>query len=178
VFTVPRSTPEINGSEGKNIETNVVREDVRGSGDCRRSQGYFTVAIRRVENLKLLTGALGYRLFEPLVAHTVTTADEYLINAARGANARGILTNDGMVVRGGSEAAISVVPSTPEAIVSLRERLIQQGVIVSENSKFVFSRDHLFASPSTAAAVVMGRNANGRIEWKDAQGRTIKDNEE
>jgi hypothetical protein len=25
-----------------------------------------------------------------------------------------------------------------------------------------------------AAAVVLGRSANGRVEWKDAQGRTLK----
>ena len=31
-----------------------------------------------------------------------------------------------------------------------------------------------FSSPSTAAAVVLGRSANGRIEWKDAHGRTVK----
>ena len=27
---------------------------------------------------------------------------------------------------------------------------------------------------TTAAAVVLGRSANGRIEWKDGQGRTLK----
>ncbi len=31
-----------------------------------------------------------------------------------------------------------------------------------------------FSSPSTAACVVLGRNANGRMEWKDAQGRALK----
>jgi hypothetical protein len=28
---------------------------------------------------------------------------------------------------------------------------------------------------STAAAVVLGRSANGRVEWKDAKGRTLKE---
>jgi hypothetical protein len=37
-----------------------------------------------------------------------------------------------------------------------------------------FTQDYSFSSPSTAAAVVLGRSANGRIEWKDAQGRTLK----
>lgn len=130
------------------------------------------------ENLKLLTGALGYKLFEPLVTPTANTTDEYSISAARGANARAILTNDGMVIRAGSEAATSVVPSTPESIINIRDKLIDDGVIVTDNSRMVFARDHLFSSPSTAAAVVLGRSANGRIEWKDSQGRTIKENEE
>jgi Domain of unknown function (DUF4357) len=33
----------------------------------------------------------------------------------------------------------------------------------------------VFSSPSAAATVVLGRSANGRIEWKDAQGRTLKE---
>ena len=37
----------------------------------------------------------------------------------------------------------------------------------------VFTRDHLFASPSMAAMAVMGRSANGWIEWENPQGRTL-----
>jgi hypothetical protein len=37
-----------------------------------------------------------------------------------------------------------------------------------------FSQDYVFSSPSTAAAVVLGRSANGRVEWKDSQGRMLK----
>jgi hypothetical protein len=36
-----------------------------------------------------------------------------------------------------------------------------------------FTRDHLFASPSKAALALMGRHANGWIEWKAANGRTL-----
>jgi len=34
--------------------------------------------------------------------------------------------------------------------------------------------DYLFSSPSSAAAVVLGRNANGLMEWKDNQGKELK----
>ena len=37
----------------------------------------------------------------------------------------------------------------------------------------VFTRDHLFASPSMAALALMGRSANGWLEWKAADGRTL-----
>ncbi|WP_423815735.1 DUF4357 domain-containing protein [Pseudoruminococcus massiliensis] len=40
------------------------------------------------------------------------------------------------------------------------------------------TRDYIFTSPSLAAAVVMGRNANGRTEWKNEEHKTIKDIEE
>lgn len=51
----------------------------------------------------------------------------------------------------------------------LRQQLIDDGALVdSENADcFVFSDEVAFASPSAAAAVILGRQANGRTEWKD-----------
>lgn len=51
---------------------------------------------------------------------------------------------------------------------SLREKLEQDGTIEISVSGLVaqFTRNHVFASPSAAAAVVTGRSANGRNEWK------------
>jgi hypothetical protein len=40
------------------------------------------------------------------------------------------------------------------------------------------SEDYTFSSPSLAAAVLLARSANGRIEWKDDQGRTLKEIQE
>ncbi|PQZ99391.1 endonuclease [Arthrobacter sp. MYb224] len=53
---------------------------------------------------------------------------------------------------------------------SLREKLEQDGTIEISVSGTVaqFTRNHVFASPSAAAAVVTGRSANGRNEWKVA----------
>lgn len=50
----------------------------------------------------------------------------------------------------------------------LREKLEQDGTIEISVSGPVarFTRNHVFASPSAAAAVVTGRSANGRNEWK------------
>jgi len=129
-------------------------------------------------NLQLLVGALGYKVFEPLVSTAASEAGEYVITAARGANARAVLASEGMVVLKGSEAAGSVVPSTPESIARLRQFLTDDGILVTQNGNLIFTKDHLFSSPSAAAGVVLGRSANGWIEWKDHLGRTLKDNEE
>ncbi len=131
-----------------------------------------------LENLQLLVGTLGYKLFEPLVSPTTSEAEEYVIAAARGANARAVLSSDGMVVLKGSASTGSEVPSTPESVTRLRQLLTTDGVLVEQNDNLVFARDYLFASPSAAAGVVLGRSANGWIEWKDTAGRTLKDNEE
>lgn len=135
------------------------------------------------ENLRLLVGTMGYKIFEPLTKPAPTepgivVVSEYSITAARGANARARFTSEGMVVLKGSEIATSLVPSTPDTYIKLREKLIEQGVVVEQADKLVFQKDHLFSTPSSAAAAVMGRSANGLIEWKDAKGRTLKQNEE
>lgn len=40
-----------------------------------------------------------------------------------------------------------------------------------------FSEDYIFSSPSTAACIVLGRNANGLTEWKMENGKSLKDYE-
>ncbi|MGH8830021.1 MAG: DUF4357 domain-containing protein [Polaromonas sp.] len=56
----------------------------------------------------------------------------------------------------------------------VRQELIANGVLAREGDAYRFTQDYVFSSPSTAAAVVLGRSANGRIEWKDAKGQTLK----
>jgi Domain of unknown function (DUF4357) len=67
----------------------------------------------------------------------------------------------------GSHARQSWV-STPHAYKALHEALVRDRVLVPDppGSLLRFARDYVFASPSAAAAVVTGRNANGRIEWR------------
>jgi hypothetical protein len=129
-------------------------------------------------NLKILTSTLGYKLFEPLASPGDKQKNLYFIKGARGANAKAVLTHEGVVVLAGSEVAQSTVPSMTQAFVKHRDKLIAQGVITQTDGKLRFTKDHLFSSPSTAAAVVMGRNANGRQELKDKEGVMFKDKEE
>jgi len=59
----------------------------------------------------------------------------------------------------------------------LRKKLIDDGSLVpnAERTFLEFSKDVLFSSPSAAAAVIYGRNANGRTSWLVAEkGKTLK----
>lgn len=51
--------------------------------------------------------------------------------------------------------------------------MIADNTLVEDGSRFVFTEDYLFPTPSRAAAIVLGRNANGWTEWKDKSGRTL-----
>ncbi|VAV94935.1 hypothetical protein MNBD_ALPHA07-1112 [hydrothermal vent metagenome] len=49
---------------------------------------------------------------------------------------------------------------------SLRDHLIETNILMLEGGNAVFTENFAFSSPSAAAAVVQGRAANGRIDWK------------
>ena len=124
-------------------------------------------------NLQLLVGTMGYKFFQKLTKSRVAKQEKYIISAARGANAKAVITPEGIVVLKGSSVAASEVPSTPKAVSQKRHELIKTAII----KEFKFTKDFLFSSPSTAAAVVMGRSANGLLEWKKEDGSSIKDNQ-
>lgn len=125
-------------------------------------------------NLKLLVGALGFRIFEKLTKSFTSKQDKYYINAARGAVATGIMTTEGFVVFKGSKIASTEVPSIPVSFKKKRTQIINEKIVIN----YEFTQDYLFSSSSYAAAVVMGRSANGLKEWKLKDGSTLGENEQ
>lgn len=123
------------------------------------------------DTLSILLATLGFPLFEP-VAKPAGQAELFYV---RGKNAEGTgeLVEDGFVVRQGSRARIEIVESARELLARPRQLLLDAGVLTEEDGQYVFTQDYLFASPSAAAAAVLGRTANGWVEWKTADGRTL-----
>ncbi|SFD85939.1 GIY-YIG nuclease family protein [Thermophagus xiamenensis] len=129
-----------------------------------------------IENIKMLTNTLGHKVFEEITEQLNKKAKKiFEINAARGAKAKGIATSAGFVVLKGSQIALSTVPSYPKPFEQIRNNLINRGTLKRENEKLILTEDYEFSSPSTAASIVMGRNANGLTEWKFKDGTTLKD---
>lgn len=134
-----------------------------------------------IEYIKILINTMGFKVFEPLVKELFSEqkTEEYLfIKGTRGANGKGKRTSDGFIVFSGSKVASDIVPSFPKGLNTLRDELIENEIIVRNSEDLVFMTDYLFSSPSTAAAIIMGRNANGLIEWKNLNGIELKAIEE
>jgi hypothetical protein len=129
-----------------------------------------------IENIKMLVNTLGHKVFDekrefkPKQKHEI-----FSIKAARGADGQGEPSSDGFVVLKGSKAAGTIVNSMTPSFIVLRQKLIDVGVLVDKGEFYEFSDDYIFSSPSTAAVMVMGRNANGLTEWKRKDGKTLKD---
>lgn len=58
---------------------------------------------------------------------------------------------------------------------SIRQSLIGQRILAEDGQQLVLTQDYAFDSPSSAAGVLLGRAANGRTEWKDGDGKTLKE---
>ena len=91
------------------------------------------------------------------------------------AKGAGSETSEGFLVYKESMARKSTVPSIHSHLVTLRQKLLDQGVLQQEDAGLRLTQDYVFNSPSTAAGVLLGRSANGRTEWKDGKGRTLKE---
>ncbi len=151
---------------------NVPKRPGLSEADEAQVEGYLD------EMLSLLP-VLGINAFERADVASPGRISYYL--KAKECDAKAFETNTGFAVSAGSLARGSTVPSMKEHALSFfnkRAQLIDDGVLVPSEEGLRFSVDHEFPSVSQAAAIVLGRNANGRIEWKDAKGVTLKEHQE
>ncbi len=124
----------------------------------------------------LIYPVLGISVFEePKGAPSTATI---LTLKGKGAEAKGYEAPSGFVVLRGSTARLDTVPSIHPYLSDLRNALLGRGVLAREGDHLRIEQDYTFDSPSTAAGVMLGRSANGRIEWKDGLGRELKEIQE
>lgn len=129
-----------------------------------------------LSEMMLCFPVLGLSVFA--AAAPIQTSAKLLFINAKGIKAEGMETHDGFVVRNGSGAVKGEVPSCHAYLRELRAALISNGVLKLAGDGYVFAQDYVFASPSTAAGVVQGRAANGRVDWKTKDGKTLKELQE
>lgn len=101
-----------------------------------------------------------------------------LVNKKHGLTALARLIDDEFIVEAGSLARLKWegAGSSDHGYAKLHAELLSTGVLVPDGGRSRFIKHYAFASPSAAAAVVDGRPANGRIEWKvKATGQTYAD---
>lgn len=131
-----------------------------------------------VENLELLLGALGHRVFVPLVGAPATpsvAADQFRFKV-RNAEALGAPVDEGFIVFRGSTGLRRSNDSMRPGNIALKNDLIAARKLVEDGDLIRFQEDVLFATPSQAGSMINGTSCNGRISWKRVRdGRTLND---
>lgn len=127
-------------------------------------------------NLRIILPVIGLDMLKPQPrAATKTnepldqrTAGEvrFEIRHKSGVQAMAVEEDGEFIVLEGSEA-LTGTGFVQQSYVGLKQKLTEDGVLVPNGiDRLRFARPYPFSSPSAAAAVVLDRNSNGRIEWK------------
>jgi len=152
-----------------------------------------------IDTAALLLSALGFPIFQPLpgaaaraLAASLTIGldcpstdagplagiDLFIKELKSGVHARGRYTDEGMVVFAGSIGLAKMTGSLYSSLKQIKEQLIKEGTVIVEDDKIRFVKNVILASPSAASAIITGGHRNGRLAWKNASGKSLKEIEE
>jgi predicted GIY-YIG superfamily endonuclease len=122
------------------------------------------------ETISILVSSLGFPIFDQI---SKPKSPEILICKGKDALAEGEYSEDGLIVFKNSLCNLQESKTAGSWVSGMRQKLIEENILVKDNETYKFVEDHVFSSPSAAAAVVLARRANGWIEWKYKNGKTL-----
>lgn len=145
-------------------------------------------------NIKLLTSTLGQRIFEAIEetiidpklseAQVLTGTDKDVLNTMEGAvffckgsngvQAIGTPSTEGFMVFGNSFFLKDNMQSMNESVRLEKAKMQEEGLLAEENGLLRLTKSYNFTSASRAACMILGRSANGRMEWKTESGIPLK----
>jgi hypothetical protein len=141
-----------------------------------------------IGNVRMVLGVLGYPILEPILQTKEPKKQEgrpvdeiEVINpineltfAVNNLTAKGAATDEGFVLKKGSQLSKYNMDSIPGSIVKIKDRLLKDGVLKESDNSLVATEDILLSSSSYAAAIVAGTSRSGPQSWRAANGKTMK----
>ena len=136
------------------------------------------VAEKFLTDVITITKMLGLDYFD--INKTIITPEEIATKeifkfVSKNYDAKLIRDGDSFVVLAESKISKNVSKSCKQCYVEIRKLLLENGNLIEQGNYLVVTKNIPFDSASTAANIVSGRSANGKIEWKTESGKTIKD---
>ena len=122
------------------------------------------------ETIQILTSTLGYPVFDEIKK---PKTKEVIVCKGKDAYAEGEYTEDGIIIFENAKCNLIESKTAGSWIIGMRNDLKESGVLIEKDGVLVFTKNHIFSSPSASAAVVLARRANGWIEWKFKDGKTL-----
>jgi hypothetical protein len=128
-------------------------------------------AIKFYEKIILLTAVYGYHIFDKILTVQEVNEEEICYINSIGLKATGTQTEEGFIVFKGSQSSEEFKKASSQSLRNKWNELRNQKIV--DNG--IFLKDIIFSSSSTAAAMILGRNANGLREWKNKDGKSLKE---
>jgi hypothetical protein len=140
------------------------------------------------ENIRMVLGTLGYPILEPLLrapaapersvpieqAWAKRKPDLELVFRVNNLVAHGAPTDEGFVLRKGSQVSKTNTDSAALRVVKIKEQLQSDGRLLPEGDHLVLTEDLLLSSSSYAAVMVAGTSRSGPQSWLTVDGRSLK----
>lgn len=140
------------------------------------------------ENIRMVLGALGYPILEPLLRSSasipdIATSSTDTQEQRAGVNfsfrvnnllAHGAITDEGFVLRKGSQVSRTNTDSAATRVTKLKEQLQLDGRLLPEGDHLLLTEDVLLSSSSYAAVMVAGTSRSGPQSWIADDGRSLK----
>ncbi|MGY3724361.1 protein of unknown function [Granulicatella balaenopterae] len=127
-----------------------------------------------IDYSKLIMGALGYKVFEPIVKvkliepEVPVDEEPILYFRSKKVDARGQRTADGFAVFAGSKISPVISKACPVSTIKNREKYQKY---INEDGLLI--KDINFTSPSAAAGFCGGSSLSGNANWKDENGVSL-----
>lgn len=100
---------------------------------------------------------------------TPTSSPEFMLTqAVTNLHAMGYLSDEGFVVKAGSDARAKTAEKFSGGYAALRQQLIAQEVLVPKPGSaglLTFAVDYVFTAPSAASSVILGSSSSGNVAW-------------
>lgn len=136
-----------------------------------------------LEQIKLVLPLMGFKFLIPTAVHTgqpdVEAKPENLYRIkSNHFEAYMFESERGYIVKKDSQANKNMAPAVHETYKDLQRKLLAGQLLAPKGKHLVFTEDTVFASPSAAANIVLGRQTPGPLMWLDKHGKTFKENHE
>lgn len=100
----------------------------------------------------------------------------HLLLSAKGVQAKARYDVEGrFVVLSGSQAVKDELPTLPKQYTATRKALMDKGILVDEGTTLRLMSDQTFNTPSGAACFLLAGSRSGLRDWRDAEGRSLRD---
>jgi hypothetical protein len=136
-----------------------------------------------LEDLTLIAQTAGFDYFSKPASGKGSTPPIGRVEFSFKQNAKNLVacgfpSDEGFVVKAGSDATASVNKGFKGGYLALHQKLIDQGVLVPKPGHpelLTFAVDYAFSASSAAAAVIAGNNMAGPSTWKTNSDQTLGD---
>lgn len=122
------------------------------------------------DEIQFIMGTQGYKMDDAKA--TLNEAD-ILHTTRNGIEAFGVYDGEKFEVLEGSGVSTEIKNSAPDRVKILRKTAADTGDIQQVGEIYRLKKSMSFSSPSYAASFVLGASANGWIEWKNKEGKTL-----